>query len=553
MNPFLKNSLMISISLSLGAVSALTAYAYFQPMNSADMSSGTVTSVDEPLYWVAPMDPNYRRDKPGQSPMGMDLIAVYADSKGGDSSPGTIQISPEVVNSLGVRIGLARLASINLNVSTVGYVQYNQDKIQHIHPRVEGWIEQAYVKASGEKVSKGQALYRLYSPALVNAQEEYVFALERKDKRLINAAKERLLALNFPKAEITRLNQSHKVQQSVTFYAPTDGVTDYLNMVDGMFVKPGMELLSIASLDEVWVEAEVFERQTSLVKEGLKVQMSLDYLPGQEWLGVVDYVYPTLDQASRTLRVRMRFNNQEQSLKPNMFAKIDILNDQGMKTLLVPREAVIRVEQSNRVVLALGGGRFKSVNVEIGRTDKSSIEILSGLEIGDQIVTSALFLLDSESSKSSDFKRFNYPETTNRNMAEMDMSSMDHSQMDMSEMNLPMMDMSGMQMSEMDHSGMDMSGMDMSGMDMSGMDMSEMDHSGMDMSGMQMSEMGDSGMDMSGMQMSEMGDSSMDMSEMDHSSMDHSGMDMTSFDHTPMDQQGMDMSTSSMDSSEGPN
>jgi len=510
MNSFLKNSLMISISLSLGAVSAITAYAYFQPMNSAEMNTGTVTSIDEPLYWVAPMDPNYRRDKPGQSPMGMDLIAVYADDKNGDSSPGTIQISPEVVNSLGVRIGQARMDSINLNVSTVGYVQYNQDKIQHIHPRVEGWIEQAYVKASGEKIRKGQALYRLYSPSLVNAQEEYVFALERKGKRLINAAKERLLALNFPKAEISRLNKSRKVQQSVTFYAPTDGVTDYLNMVDGMFVKPGMELLSIASLDEVWVEAEVFERQTSLVKEGLKVQMRLDYLPGKKWLGVVDYVYPTLDQASRTLRVRMRFNNQEQSLKPNMFAKIDILNDQGSKALLVPREAVIRVEQSNRVVLALGEGRFKSVNVEIGRTDKSSIEVLTGLESGDQIVTSALFLLDSESSKSSDFKRFNYPETANMNMAEMDRSEMDHSQMDMSEMNMPMMDMS-----EMDHSQMDMSEMNMPMIDMS-----EMDHSQMDMSEMNMPMM--------------------DMSEMDHSSMDM----------TDMDNSSMDMSSSLMDSSE---
>jgi Cu(I)/Ag(I) efflux system membrane fusion protein len=512
MNPFLKNSLVISISLSLGAVSALAAYGYFQPMTAAQMSPNTAIAANEPLYWVAPMDPNYRRDKPGKSPMGMDLIAVYADNTGGDDSPGTIEVSPEVVNSLGVRTGFAQVASLNLNVNTVGYVQYNQDEIQHIHPRVEGWIEEAYVKASGEKISKGQALYRLYSPALVTAQEEYVFALERKDKRLINAAKERLLALNFPKIEISRLNKSRKVQQTVTFYAATEGVSDYLNMVDGMFVKPGMELLSIASLDEVWVEAEVFERQTNLVKEGLKVQMSLDYLPGKKWLGVVDYVYPTLDQASRTLRVRMRFNNEAQNLKPNMFAKIDILNDQTSKALLVPKEAVIRVEKSNRVVLALGNGRFKSVNVEIGRADTSSIEILSGLESGDEIVTSALFLLDSESSKSSDFKRFNYTKTANMGSPAVDSKAVDHSKMDMFLMNMPMMEMS-----EMDHSGMDMSdmdsnGMDMSDMDHSGMDMSDMDHSGMDMSDM----------DHSGMDMSDMDSNGMGMSDMDHSGMDMS-------------------------------
>jgi Cu(I)/Ag(I) efflux system membrane fusion protein len=271
-----------------------------------------------------------------------------------------------------------------------------------------------------------------------------------------------------------------------------------------MFVKPGMELLSIASLDEVWVEAEVFEKQTSLIKEGLAVQMSLDYLPSKNWLGVVDYVYPTLDLASRTLRVRMRFENQDQALKPNMFAKINILNDEAVPSLLVPKEAVIRVEQSNRVVLALGEGRFKSINVEIGRTDKDSIEIVSGLFEGDEVVTSALFLLDSESSKSSDFKRFNYPSSSVMDMSEMDHSqmdrgSMDHSQMDMPDMNMPMMNMN-----EMDHSKMDHSQTDMSDMNMPMMDMSEMDHSGMDHS-----QMGHDQMDHSQMQMA----SPMDMPE----------------------------------------
>jgi len=487
MKPFLKNSLIISVSLSIGAVSALTAYAYFQPLNAID-SSVAEMAVDKPLYWVAPMDPNYRRDKPGQSPMGMDLIPVYANEANQGSGAGTVQISPEVVNSLGVRTGVASLNQLNLNVSTVGYVQYDQDKIQHLHPRVEGWIEEAYIKASGEKITQGQPLYRLYSPALVNAQEEYLFALGRKDKDLIKGAKERLLALNFPPTEINRLTRTLKVLQSVTFYAPSDGVADYLNMVDGMFVKPGMELLSIASLDEVWVEAEVFEKQTSLIKEGLAVQMSLDYLPSKNWLGVVDYVYPTLDLASRTLRVRMRFENQDQALKPNMFAKINILNDEAAPSLLVPKEAVIRVEQSIRVVLALGEGRFKSINVEIGRTDKDSIEIVSGLFEGDEVVTSALFLLDSESSKSSDFKRFNYPSSS-----VMDMSEMDHSQMDRGSMDH----------SQMDHGSMDHSQMDMSDMNMPMMDMSEMDHSGMD-------------------------HSQMGHDQMDHGSMDHSQMQMTS-------------------------
>ncbi len=371
--------------------------------------TGADSKQKTPLYWVAPMDPNYKRDKPGKSPMGMEMIPVYEEQGSGvDAGPGTITISPEVVNNLGVRTVVAERNVLHSAIKTVGYVAYDEDQLIHIHPRVEGWIEKLYVTAAGDPVKQGQPLYEIYSPELVNAQEELVLALDRKHQRLIKAAEDRLSALQLPQETINKLRKTKKVKQTVTFFSPQGGVVDNLNIREGFYVKPGTTLMSIGTLDQVWVEAEVFERQASEVMVGLAVTMSLDYLPGTEWLGKVDYIYPTLDIKTRTVKVRLRFDNENQVLKPNMFAQVVIHTKNSDEVLLVPREAVIRTGGVNRVVLALGNGRFKSINVKVGRFGVSSAEILAGLKEGDRIVSSAQFLIDSESSKTSDFKRMNH-------------------------------------------------------------------------------------------------------------------------------------------------
>ena len=377
-------------------------------------SQSTSSRNEEPkekklLYWVAPMDANYHSDKPGKSPMGMDLIPYYADTGGGaDEGPGTIRVSPDVINNLGVITAKAKMRSLHTEIDTVGYVQYDQDEMVTIHPRVDGWIEKLYIKAAGDPVKEGQKLYEIYSPALVNAQEELVLALDRKNKRLISAAKDRLKSLQLPTQAIKRLIKSKKVQQNIAFYAPQDGYVDNLNVRQGNFVKPGTNIMSIAKLSKVWVEAEVFERQAGLVEVGTAVSMTLDFLPGRVWRGTVDYIYPKLDTKTRTLRVRLRFNNSDLELRPNMFAQVAIHIQNMEPALLVPKQAVIRTGQSSRVVLALGEGKYKSIDVRVGRIDNDYVEILSGLEAGEMIVTSAQFLLDSESSKSSDFKRMNH-------------------------------------------------------------------------------------------------------------------------------------------------
>ena len=401
----------IVIGMVIGGFLTFGVYSFMAPTNSGEASS-VVTAEKKPLYWVAPMDANYKRDKPGKSPMGMDLVPVYDDGgKGPDEGPGTIRISPDVVNNLGVRTAIVSYKSLHTEINTVGYVTYDEDKLVHIHPRVQGWIEKLYVKAIGDPVKKGQPLYEIYSPELVNAQEELLLALDRKNSRLISAAENRLSALQLPKSSIVKLKKTKKVQQTITFYSPQNGVVENLKIREGFYVKPGSTLMSIGDLSEVWVEAEVFERQAGQVKTGTPVTMTLDYLPGKTWQGKVDYIYPTLDAKTRTVKVRLRFKNEDGEFKPNMFAQIAIHTTGDEQVLLIPKEALIRTGNQDRVVLAIGEGSFKSVAVRVGRYDSESVEILEGLSDGEKVVSSAQFLLDSESSKSSDFKRMNHDDS----------------------------------------------------------------------------------------------------------------------------------------------
>ena len=265
----------------------------------------------------------------------------------------------------------------------------------------------------------------------MNAQEEFLLALRRDNRLLERAAEDRLLALQIDPAFIDRLRRERQISQTVTFHAPLTGVVDNLAVREGFFVRPDTTLMSVGVLDEVWVEAEVFARQAPLVAVGLPVTMTLDYLPGRVWEGKVDYLYPSLDERTRTLRVRLRFANKDGALKPNMFAQVVISAPPGSGSLLVPREAVIRGPDDNRVVLALGAGRFRSVPVELGRVDGRHAEILEGLEAGDEVVVSAQFLLDSESSKTADFRRMEaLPAAPAQDTEHMNhMEHMDHGEM----------------------------------------------------------------------------------------------------------------------------
>lgn len=419
MNPMGKYLIVTSLGVLLGVAGSVLMDGKALILNAVGTVTGTVDEVAEkkgggerePLYWVAPMDPDYKRDKPGKSPMGMDLIPVYEEPDEADS-PGTVKISPDVVNNLGVRTEKVEKGTFDTSVRTVGYVQYDEDRLVHIHPRVEGWIEELFIKAEGDRVTQGEPLYSIYSPTLVNAQEELLLALKRDNPSMIKAAMARLRALQVPDAVIESLRQDRLVSQTVTLRAPQNGVLDNLDVREGMFVRPGMSMMTIGVLDRVWVVGEVFERQAAMISEGDEVNMALDYLPNRQWNGSVDYIYPSIDNQTRTARIRMRFDNEDLALMPGMFAQLSIAADPGDSTLQIPREALIRTGSQSRVVAAMGEGKFKSIEVKVGRVGQDKVEILSGLMEGDRIVTSAQFLIDSESSRTSDFRRMEHDDNT---------------------------------------------------------------------------------------------------------------------------------------------
>ena len=269
----MKRIVLYVLLLMVGAALGVAGYGAYATLMKEPLAEEQESQ--EPLYWVAPMDPNYKRDKPGKSPMGMDLIPVYEEeTTAQDDGAGVVRISPAVENNLGVRTAQVKKGVFDSEIRTIGYVKYDEDQLVHIHPRVEGWIEKLYVKSEGDPVKKGEPLYDIYSPTLVNAQEELVLAINRGNPRLIQAAEERLEALQVPASTIRSVKASKRVNQSVTLFAPQDGVIDNLNVREGFFVQPGTTMLSIGALEEVWVVGEVFERQAALVEEGDEVTLT---------------------------------------------------------------------------------------------------------------------------------------------------------------------------------------------------------------------------------------------------------------------------------------
>ncbi|AEF01982.1 efflux RND transporter periplasmic adaptor subunit [Alteromonas naphthalenivorans] len=380
---------------------------------------GVVAGGDEnsnnkkPLYWVAPMDDAYRRDKPGKSPMGMDLVPVYPASDSSENrGEGEVTISPQVQQNMGVKFTTVKRGQLDLTFSAVGNVTYNEDYLVHIHPRVEGWIDKLFIKTEGEAVSQGQKLYTLYSPALVTAQEEFVIALKRGDTRLAAGAKQRLKALHLSDGFIAQLEKSREVSQTITFFAPQAGVVEHLGVREGFYVQPGTTVLSIARLDSVWVEARVFEQDVPKVALDQQVSVTFDYLPNKTFSGKVDFIYPALDVETRTLKVRVTLKNDSGDIKPNMFANVIFTKQTEKPVLYVPYQSVIQIQSQgqnqnlaqNRVVMNVEES-FKSIAVNVGRKAGDFIEITQGVNEGDKIVLSAQFLIDSESSKTSDFKR----------------------------------------------------------------------------------------------------------------------------------------------------
>lgn len=369
-------------------------------MDLVPMEVDAPTQTDKKiLYYRHPHKPEITSDKPMKDEMGMDFVAVY------EASGVEVRISPVVVNNMGVRTAKVERDALWQRINTVAYVDYDGSKLSHVHLRTDGWLEQLAVRSEGERVRKGDRLFNVYSPTLVNAMEEYVQAINSDNLRLISASKDRLLALGIAEKQITQLAADLKVPRSVPVYATQDGVVSVLNVREGMYVNPDMEIMRLADLSNVWLLADVFEHQAAWVKLGQSAEVKLSYLPGKTWTGRVEYIYPSLDPKTRTLKVRMRFSNPDEELKPNMFAHVSIFGGARKDLLIIPREALIRTGQDEHVIVSLGDGRFAPRTVVAGMESGDYVEIVRGLEEGESVVVSGQFLIDSEASLKASLMR----------------------------------------------------------------------------------------------------------------------------------------------------
>jgi Cu(I)/Ag(I) efflux system membrane fusion protein/cobalt-zinc-cadmium efflux system membrane fusion protein len=361
------------------------------------------------LYWRAPMDPTYISPKPGKSPMGMDLIPVY---EGEEAFGATVKISPIVEQNIGVRTAPVERRPLTRTIRTIGRIDYDEARVAHVHTKFSGWIEKTYVNTTGEVVKKGDVLVEIYSPQLVSAQEEYLDALNNLKtvgssvspatrsnlKGILASTRRRLEYFDISDAQIEELGRTGKVRKTLALISPFNGIVVEKHALDGMEIKPGMRLYVIADLSEIWVYADVYEYETPWVAEGQEAIMTLSYAPGKVYRGTVQYVYPYLEEKTRTVKVRLSFPNPGQELKPGMYANVDIHTSPIEDALVVPMEAVLFSGERNLVFVSLGEGRYAPRDVTIGlESGDGYYQVLKGLTEGETVVTSAQFMLDSES------------------------------------------------------------------------------------------------------------------------------------------------------------
>jgi Cu(I)/Ag(I) efflux system membrane fusion protein len=365
----------------------------------------------DPTY-VCPMHPNIVQDEPGKCPIcGMDLVQKQPEPPQVDApveAHPAVALTPAVIQTLGVRTAKAGRGTLWKRIETVGRIDYDETRLAHVHPRAPGWIETLELRAEGEPVKRGQQLAELYAPDILSAQVDFLLAQDRSGaQRRVSEDKARniLRLLDVPDDVIRDIERTGEPRNRIPVRAPIDGVVTKMMARDGMYVTESSEMFSIADLSRVWVLVDVYEHQIDWLREGLTADITVPARPGRTWTGKVDYLYPELDPTTRTLKVRLVFDNLDGALKPNMFADVVIHGGPKRNVLKVPTEAVIATGERTSVIRALGNGRFQPVDVLTGMARGSEVEILSGLEPGDEVVVSGQFLIDSESSLQASFMR----------------------------------------------------------------------------------------------------------------------------------------------------
>ncbi len=374
-----------------------------------DASPPKQTATQEaPRYWYDPMHPSQHFDKPGKSPfMDMQLVPKYTDratSNGSGAPAGSIEVDPRVVQSLGIRLATVERSNFTRVLDTVGLLTVDEHRIEAIQVRAPGWVERLDVRAVGDSVRRGQLLAGVYSPDLLATQQELLIARSSNDPTLIEATRRRLGLYGLSDAQISRIEKTGEAERRIDYYAPFDGYVMELGARQGAAIEPGAKLFQLANLSSVWMIAEVPEAQAAWVRTGNPAEAQVPALPGERFEGKVDYLYPELTQATRTLKVRVVFNNPGGHLRPGMFATVHLRGATQESVLTVPTEAVIKTGARSIVILADDATHFRPAVVRVGAEHGGRSEILQGLQLGQNVVASGQFLIDSEANLRSAFE-----------------------------------------------------------------------------------------------------------------------------------------------------
>ena len=362
-------------------------------------------------YWRAPMNPNYISDKPGKSPMGMDLIPVYEDAQPAETG---IRVDPNFLQNFAVRTVKAETGSIPVDIRTVGLLNYNDKNLAFINTKFDGWIEKAYVNYVGESVSKGQVLFEIYSPELVTTEQDYLSALEYVQKlsggaepdavararSLVDATRERLRYWDITEGQIDELRRSGKITRTLQVVSPVAGVvvSKMSDSLEGVKLAPGMNVYKIADLSTIWASVEVYEDQLRYMQPGRVADITVDAFPSRHWSGKVIYLDPTVNQQTRTLNAYVQIPNGDYKLRPQMYANVEVHVPVVTGAVKVPEEAVLHSGEQSVVIVEKTKGLFEPREVELGALGGGYREIRKGVRAGETVVTSSQFLIDSESN-----------------------------------------------------------------------------------------------------------------------------------------------------------
>jgi RND family efflux transporter MFP subunit len=375
-------------------------------------AGGEATGKREVLFYRNPMDPTITSPVPAKDEMGMDYVPVYADEVSGAGAGATVTIDPAVVQNMNVVTRVVERGDLSLGIRTVGYLEYDQQKMVTVTTKYPGWIEKVYVNYVGEPVEVGQPLFEIYSPELVQTEEDLLSSIQfakrmegatedarQRAEDLVGASRQRLAYWDISEGQVKRLESTGQVFRTLTVTAPSSGVVmKRMPGLEGMATRPGMDLFHIADLSSLWLSVEAFEDQIAWLRVGSEAEVSLSYFPGEKFAGRVRYIEPQVNEKTRTVPLKLEVPNPRGRLRAGMYATVRFQPIVARDAVLVPNLAVLRTGQRNLVVVAEGGGRFTPREIQLGSEGDERVEIVAGLRAGERIVTSAQFLIDSESN-----------------------------------------------------------------------------------------------------------------------------------------------------------